>query len=215
MRNVSLTYRPPARCARLWGCTLLALLLAACGSAGQSAASPAPTGRTPDLDATPAELPPSPDSSAAPSANAPTQPAANAESATNAPTQPAASGAWQRYRSAQGGYSVEYPAGWAASERAEADGRVVTTLRPASGAGVVITLRLGGAPADNADLPNTRCQPVTAGGLSGTRCFDTISSGVVTTLAGQGRTFTIAAPGRGLDPAIYQRMLASFALFSS
>lgn len=206
MRNANLIFGSPMRCVRIWGCMLLALLLSACGSASQGAASPTPTGSAPDADATAAELAPSPNAPATPSA-AP---------AAVAPTSPAAPGIWQSYRSAQAGYSVEYPAGWATSERAEADGRVATTFRPANGgAGVVITMRPGGAPADSADLPNTRCQAVTVGGVRGTRCLDTISSSVVTTLADQGRTFTIAAPGRGLDPAIYQRVLASFALFSS
>jgi hypothetical protein len=176
------------------------LLLAACGASKPSAgAAPTPKPQAP------AGIAPTP---AQPASTEPISP-------TAPPTAVLASGAWQPYRSAQAGYSLDYPANWVANERAEANGRRVTTFVPAAGgAGVTVIAQPGGAPADSADLPNTRCQPVSVGGLPGTRCLDTISMTTTTTLTTQGTTYLIVAPGRRLDQQIYQRLLDSFRLIS-
>ncbi len=115
-----------------------------------------------------------------------------------------ANGAWQTY---------PYPAGWTASERAGEHGDLTTSFGPSGGgAGIGVIVQPGRQNVGNTDLPNTRCAQVVVGGVTGRRCFDTLSSGVSTTLVAQDRTYTIVAAGRRLDQQIYQRFLDSFAL---
>jgi hypothetical protein len=192
MRTACMPAKLGPRFAWLWGFSACVLLLAACGASSQSAGEAQPTTH-PVAPAT-----------AAPASTEPISP-------TALPTAVRAADDWQTYRSAQAGYRVDYPAGWMASERSEADGRRVTTFQPvAGGVGITVIAQPGGTAADNADLPNTRCQPVSVGGLSGTRCFDTIAMTTTTILMSQNTTFLIVAPGRRLDQQIYQRFLESF-----
>jgi hypothetical protein len=117
----------------------------------------------------------------------------------------------QTYRSQPAGYSVAYPADWAPSEQATVDGAFVTTFTPTRG-GAVITIiaRPGEQAPEPSDIPNTRCQHVTVGGLAGARCFDTIAFGTSTTLVGAGKTYIIATSGKRADQNVYQQILDSF-----
>jgi hypothetical protein len=136
-------------------------------------------------------------------------PAPATPSASSIP--PLASGAWQMYRNDRAGYSTEYPPGWTVREQANADGSFATTFQPAGdGAGITVMVMPGVIVPEN-DLPNTRCEQVTVGGLPGTRCFDTIALSTSVTLAGQGKTFIIAADGKHLDTQIFERFLDHFA----
>jgi hypothetical protein len=117
---------------------------------------------------------------------------------------------WQRYRSDRAGYSVDYPSVWTANERDDTDGSITTVLAPTGGgAGISIITRFGVPSVDSNDIPNTRCQEVTIGGLSGTSCVDTIALTISTTLVGLGKTFNISA-GKGVPRDTYQHMLNSF-----
>jgi hypothetical protein len=120
--------------------------------------------------------------------------------------------AWQTYHSQSAGYRVEYPAGWVASEQANAGGSFATTFAPSGGGASITVLVMPGASIPADDLPNTRCEQVTIGGLAGTRCFDTIARSTSVVLSGQGGTFTIAADGKHLDSQIFERFLSTFAL---
>ena len=64
--------------------------------------------------------------------------------------------------------------------------------------------------AGSLDLPNTRCEEVTIGGVTGTRCFDTLSSSTSTAVVSQGKTYMITSTSKRLDPMIYDRFLDSF-----
>jgi len=117
---------------------------------------------------------------------------------------------WQRYHSDQASYSIEYPSDWTANERQDTNGSITTVFAPTDGgAGITVMLRVGAPPVESNDIPNTRCQPVTIGGLSGTTCFDTIALAVSTTLTGQGKSFHISA-GKGVPRDTYQHLLNSF-----
>lgn len=130
---------------------------------------------------------------------------------TNTATQ-AAAGAWQTYHSSRGGFTVEYPAGWHVDETTNADGSIATVFTPgAGGEGIDIDVRRGAPQVEADDIPNTRCRPVTVAGLSGTRCFDTISFSTAATLSGQGKTFTLSSGKHG-DQATFDHMLNSFRL---
>ena len=140
------------------------------------------------------------------------------DATTSAPATPSASplpapasGAWQTYRSERAGFSVEYPADWTVGEQTKPDGSVVTTFSAASGGLMIVVAMMPGQVASENDLPNTRCQQVTIGGLPGTRCLDTISRSTAITLVGQGKTFTIAAVAKRLDPQTFDRFLDHFA----
>jgi hypothetical protein len=106
---------------------------------------------------------------------------------------------------------VEYPADWTVGEQTKPDGSVVTTFSAASGGLMIVVAMMPGQVASENDLPNTRCQQVTIGGLPGTRCLDTISRSTAITLVGQGKTFTIAAVAKRLDPQTFDRFLDHFA----
>jgi len=120
-------------------------------------------------------------------------------------------GTWQTYHSIQGGFQVDYPASWTASERSDASGTLTTTFAPpGGGAGVAVIVRPRSQEEDNSDIPNVHCGAVTIGGLSGKRCLDTIAFNISTTLAGQDTTYTITASTKRADQNIYQRLLESF-----
>jgi hypothetical protein len=121
-------------------------------------------------------------------------------------------GAWLTYQSQAGGYVVEYPAGWTVDEQAAADGSIVTTFSPADGStGIMVLVQRGeAAGAGSSDLPNTRCQPATVGGLMGMRCFDTLNFATSTTVSADGQTFTIAALGKRVDESLYNLFLETF-----
>jgi hypothetical protein len=122
--------------------------------------------------------------------------------------------AWRTYRNDRVGYTVEYPATWKVNERTDSDGAEVTTFSPDpnnDGMSVTVIVR-GGEPAGGEipDMPNTRCQQVTIGRLSGRRCFDTLAFSTSTTLLSQGKQYTIAGSGKHLDQNVYQHFLDSF-----
>jgi hypothetical protein len=121
---------------------------------------------------------------------------------------------WPTYRNELAGYSVEYPPEWIVEEGAEPDGSLVAAFKPPDGSpGVTVIARAVQPDAlESSDVPNLRCRPATSGGLAGIRCFDTIAGTQSTTLFAPGRAYVIAASVRRLDPAIYDRMLASFQL---
>jgi hypothetical protein len=64
------------------------------------------------------------------------------------------------------------------------------------------------------DLPNTRCQLVTIGGLSGVQCLDTINFSIVTTFVGSGKTYAVSGSSKRLDQDIYQHVVYSLTLIS-
>jgi hypothetical protein len=138
--------------------------------------------------------------------------------ATAPPTAPtrsdASTGAWQTYRDDQAGYSIAYPPDWTAREQSRGNGSSVVTFTPDSGRPGVMVIVQDGVPnaAEPSDLPNTRCQQVTIGGLAGTRCLDTISFSIATTLVGQTKTYIITTSGKNADKQIYQSVVNSFAL---
>jgi hypothetical protein len=221
-----------------WAFSLLALLgLAACGASDQGAAgatsadprateataagvsqpatraSQQPIAATLDTSAknvqpteaakpAPAPLPPAPPSPIGTPTSAPTAVPATASANTST---------WQTYRSAQGGFHVDYPADWTASERGDAGSTLTTTFAPpGGGAGIAVIVRPGGPVEDNSDIPNVRCRSVTIGGLSGKRCLDTIAFSVSTTLVGQDKIYMIVASTKRADQNVYQRLLESF-----
>jgi len=123
-----------------------------------------------------------------------------------------ATGAWKTYRSVQAGYSAEYPADWTVSEQVGTDGLIVTSFSAIDGgAGIMVLVQngeFGGA--DNSDIPNTRCEQVIVGGISGMLCFDTINFATSTTVEANGQTFTISSLGKRIDESIYSRFLLGF-----
>ncbi len=122
---------------------------------------------------------------------------------------------WQTYRNEEAGYAVDYPAGWRVTQRQEADGAVVTVFGPEHDGGAGISVQAAGPQGlSAAQLPNTRCHPVSTAQLAGTQCFDTIAFSTITTLTVPGRTYVIIARGRRSDPEIYQRFVSSFRLIA-
>ena len=201
----------------LCGFSLLILIgLAACDASSLSLAGTTPGAPTPSTDqgatvtaqAKPlsSPMPPEP---LDPIASVAVPPSAT----SNPPTPEVDTGAdWQVYRSPQGDFSVEYPADWTASEQPGENSLTVLFSPPDGRAGVTLTALAGEHYADLSDIPNTRCQPVTIGQLSGVRCFDTISFSTSTTLVGEGKSYTIATAGKGVNANIYQRFLDTFAI---
>jgi len=184
-------------------------------SAGDMQPSSPPT-LPPNVSAQPTEVAKRAPALSPPALSPPAPPTAIGTPAAAPTAAPAAAsantGAWQTYRSAQGGFHVDYPADWTVSERGDADGTLTTTFAPTGGgAGIVVIVRPGGPVEDNSDIPNVRCRSVTIGGLSGKRCLDTIAFSVSTTLVGQDKIYTIAASTKRADQNVYQRLLESFA----
>ncbi len=131
---------------------------------------------------------------------------AHAASVSAQPADPS----WQTYHSARGAFSIAVPASWTVQETAEAGGTLVRAVASTEGDGGV-AVRVGANDELPADLPNTLCGPIAVGSLSATRCVDTLSRGVSVTLTGPAETYTIST-SRLLDPAVFERILASFAL---
>jgi len=195
---------------RLSGITLIALILAGCGVAEQPAAAPVSAGATSTALSVPAatKAPALPISAGIPT-RLPRQPTITPTAPPTTTQAPVAS--QQTYRNKQAGFSVDYPSDWTASEQATADGAFVTTFTPPDDrAAITVIVRRGEQAPEPSDIPNTRCQPVSAAGLAGVRCFDTISLGTSTTLVGGGKTFTIATSSKRADQSVYQQILDSF-----
>jgi hypothetical protein len=214
------TYTSTRHLAWLSALCILSLLmlvgLTGCDAANLSAADTTPGTPIPSAgqEATPAAqvkphsspMPPEPLDLIAPIAATP--------SATSEPPAPEvdAGVGWQVYRSPQGDFSVEYPADWTVSEQAGDSSLTVLFSPPDGRAGITLTTLAGEQYSDFSDIPNTRCQPVTIGQLSGARCFDTISFSTSTTLVGEGKSYTIATSGKNVNVDIYQRFLDTFAI---
>jgi hypothetical protein len=119
---------------------------------------------------------------------------------------------WPAFTSVQGGYRLRYPPGWRVKESTGTGGPVLSLLPP-RGTGISVLVTFTPPPdADAAGLPNTRCQPVRVGRLAGTRCLDTISMVVSTTLQGRERWYVLTASLRrpAAPSGAYDRVLASF-----
>jgi hypothetical protein len=139
-------------------------------------------------------------------------PAAPSTVAPSSSSADPAGSSWPAFTSIQGGYRLRYPPGWRVKESTGTGGPVLSLLPP-RGTGVTVLVTFTPPPeAGAARLPNTRCQPVRVGGLAGTRCLDTISMVVSTTLQGRERWYVLTTSLR--RPAVprgaYDRVLASF-----
>ena len=152
-----------------------------------------------------------------PEAEPPVTSAVRAASSTLAPPpaslDPAVS-SWRVFASVPGGYRLRYPPGWRAKESTGSGGPVLSLLPP-KGFGISVLATWTAPPeADAANLPNTRCRPVRVGGLEGSRCLDTISMVVSTTLHGRERWYVLTTSLRRPAAAAgeYDRVLASFRL---
>jgi hypothetical protein len=89
----------------------------------------------------------------------------------------------------------------------------VLSLLPPKGSGITVLVTWTAPPeADAASESAIRCQPVRIGGLEGSRCLDTVSMVVTTTLQGRERWYVLtASPRRPATPSgAYDRVLASF-----
>jgi hypothetical protein len=226
------SYRSIGRSARLLcqsGLSMLLLLgLAACGVAGPRAEVPAATMAPEATAASTITVAPPATENAPPTLQGATDQPPPPDMPTSVPrplpptpkviptSAPAASQGWKTYRNEQAGYSVAYPPDWQAVEVPGARGEFITKFTPATGVvSIVIAVRpIDPDQKEPIDLPNTRCRPVTVGGLSGVRCFDTISLSGSTTVAGKGVQFIIATTGKRLDENLYQRFLDSFQLIT-
>jgi hypothetical protein len=134
--------------------------------------------------------------------------------ASTVSTMPAPVANWRVFRSDAGGYRLRYPPGWRAKESTGSGGPVLSLLPP-KGTGISVLVTLTPPPeAAAANLPNTRCRSVRIGGLTGSRCLDTISMVVTTTLQGRERwyvlTTSLRRPAAPVDA--YDQVLGSFRL---
>ena len=134
--------------------------------------------------------------------------------ASTGSTMPAAGANWRVFTSVVGGYRLSYPPDWRAKESTGSGGPVLSLLPP-KGMGISVLVTLTAPPeAVAANLPNTRCRPVSIGGLKASRCLDTISMVVMTTLQGRERwyvlTTSLRRPAAPVDA--YDRVLGSFRL---
>lgn len=121
---------------------------------------------------------------------------------------------WRVFTSVAGGYRLRYPPGWRAKESAGSGGPVLSLLPP-KGSGISVLVTFTTPPeAGASNLPNTQCRRVRAGGLQGSRCLDTVSMVVSTTLQGRERWYVLTTSlRRPATPAgAYDRVLASFRL---
>jgi hypothetical protein len=140
---------------------------------------------------------------------------ARAASSTVAPARsspdPAVAG-WPVFTSLQGGYRLRYPPRWRVKESVGTGGPVLSLLPP-RGAGISMLVTSTAPPeAGAANLKNIRCQPIRVGRLGGTRCLDTISMSVSTTLQGRGRWYVLTTSLRRPSAPVraYDGVLASF-----
>jgi hypothetical protein len=120
------------------------------------------------------------------------------------------SSVFKTYQNPEAGYSVEHPADWTVSEQAGEDGTMVTTFSPSDGSPGILAMVQSGefGATGSSDIPNTRCEEIQVGALTGMRCFDTINAATSTTVVANGRTFTIAVLGKRLDEKTYSRFLS-------
>jgi hypothetical protein len=218
MEDLMSTYRSSIRLpARRWcrpGLGLLALLwLAACGVADQPMAGA--SAATTDVES------PRQAATVERQATATSAPDMGHFATTGAPTAEGgypiaitAPATWQSYRNEQAGYSVEYPAGWTASEQDWGNGTSSVTFAPGGGSSITIVTQAGEIPLEADELPNTRCQEITVGGLPARRCTDTLSFTTSTTVVGQGKTYIITTSSKHMDEDIYQHVLDSFTIVS-
>lgn len=123
---------------------------------------------------------------------------------------------WAIYESTQAGYSVKYPSDWTVNESVGKNGELITMFTaPNDEQSIAISVQNSDTLVEEIpDMPNTRCQQVVVGDLSGTRCFDTIAFSITTTFVHQGRVYILAGSSKRLDQNIYQRFLSSFAFKS-
>jgi hypothetical protein len=124
---------------------------------------------------------------------------------------PAVAG-WPVFTSLQGGYRLRYPPRWRVKESVGTGGPVLSLLPP-RGAGISMLVTSTAPPeAGAANLQNIRCQPIRVGRLGGTRCLDTISMSVSTTLQGRGRWYVLTTSLRRPSAPVraYDGVLASF-----
>lgn len=121
---------------------------------------------------------------------------------------------WRVFTSVPGGYRLRYPPGWRVKESTGSGGPVLSLLPP-KGVGISVLVTSTAPPeAGAANLPNTSCRPVRVGGLEGSRCLDTISMVVSTTLQGRERWYVLTTSLRrpAVPAGAYDRVLASFRL---
>lgn len=123
---------------------------------------------------------------------------------------------WRTFRDTAAGYAVNYPSSWSAVRQTGVGGALTTVFVPSNGGtGITITVRMQGAAHKTSDVPtgsdtpNERCRPVRQSGLTGTRCFDTLSFSTSTTFTGTDRAYTISTGRRG-NIRVYDRLLQSF-----
>ena len=121
---------------------------------------------------------------------------------------------WRVFTSVAGGYRLRYPPEWMAKESAGSGGPVLSLLPP-KGSGITVLVTFTIPPeAGLSNLPNTRCRPILAGRLKGSRCLDTVSMVVSTTLQGRERWYVVTTSLRrpAVPAGAYDRVLASFRL---
>jgi hypothetical protein len=119
---------------------------------------------------------------------------------------------WPAFKSVQGGYRLRHPPGWRVKESTGTGGPVLSLLPP-RGAGITVLASWTPPPeAGAAGLPNTRCQPVRVGKLEGSRCLETLSMVVSTTLQDRQRWYVLTTSLRrpAAPRGAYDRVLASF-----
>jgi hypothetical protein len=121
-------------------------------------------------------------------------------------------GAFKTYHNPQAGFVTEYPADWTVAEQVGTDGSSMTTFSSADGSmGIMVLVQsgeVGGV--GNSDLPNTRCEGVQVGELTGMRCLDTVNLVTSTTIVANGKTYTIASLGKHIEENVYNQFLLGF-----
>jgi hypothetical protein len=131
-----------------------------------------------------------------PRSTAPAPTSTSAARATPSTVAAPAGANWPAFTSVQGGYRLRHPPGWRVKESAGTGGPVLPLLPP-RGTGITVLATWPPPPeAGTAGLPNTRCQPVRVGELEGTRCLETLSMVVSTTLSRNSRSSDVPIPGR-------------------
>jgi hypothetical protein len=132
-----------------------------------------------------------------------------------APTSPdPAVSSWPVFTSVPGGYRLRHPPGWRLKESSGSGGPVLSLLPPRGGGISVLVTSTAPPEAGTVDLPNTRCRPVTVGGLEGRRCLDSSAMVVSTALQGRDRWYVLTASLRrpAVPAPVYDRVVGSFRL---